>query len=373
MRIVITVPYGQRLGGAESMLWVLLRHLDRSQVDPHVVAFTAGPFEREIAALGVSTTVVSAGRLRQLHKASATVRAVARVLDRERPDLILNWLSKTQVYGAAAARLAGLGDRVVWWQHGMPNGHWIDRLATALPARAIGCSSQASATAQDRLWPHRQTFVVHPGIEAPSVASGEELDQLRESIGVPRDRVVVGIVGRLQPWKGQDRLLRALALLRARGFDVQGLIVGGDAYGLSPEYADALERIVIELNLEEAVTMTGHVDHVAPLVQLMDVLVNASDNEPFGIVLLEAMSLGVPVVAIANGGPLEIIEPHRSGALADSGDPQSLARALAGLVADPDLRRRLADEGKKTAERFSADHMAEEMQVNLERLVAQAP
>jgi glycosyltransferase involved in cell wall biosynthesis len=373
MRIVITVPYGQRLGGAESMLWVLLRHLDRSQIEPHVVALTPGPFEREIAELGVSTTVVSAGRLRQLHKASGVVRAVARLLERERPDLILNWLSKTQIYGAAAARLARLGDRVVWWQHGMPNGHWIDRLATALPARAVGCSSHASATAQDRLWPHRETFVVHPGIEPPSVASDEDLHLLRGRVGVPRDRVVVGIVGRLQPWKGQDRLLRAIALLRSRGFDVHGLIVGGDAYGLSPEYAGALERLVIDLGLEAAVTMTGHVDHVAPYVQLMDVLVNASESEPFGIVLIEAMSLGVPVVAIANGGPLEIIEPTRSGALADSGDPQSLARALAGLVSDPDLRRRLADEGRKTAEHFSADRMAKEMQMNLERLVEQAP
>jgi glycosyltransferase involved in cell wall biosynthesis len=167
--------------------------------------------------------------------------------------------------------------------------------------------------------------------------------------------------------------LRALALLRGQGLDVHGLIVGGDAYGLSPEYPAVLEHLVSDLGMGDAITMTGQVDHVVPYVQLMDVLVNASENEPFGIVLIEAMALGVPVVAVANGGPLEIIEPNRSGVLADTGAPEALAAALSGLVRDPELRRRLVTEGQKTAARFSAGRMAEEMQSNLEGLVARAP
>jgi glycosyltransferase involved in cell wall biosynthesis len=372
MRVVITMPWGERLGGAESMLWQLLSHLDQSRVAAHVVALEQGPFAREIAALGVDTTVVRAGRLRELHDAAGVARSVARLLRRERPDLVVNWSPKTQLYGASAARLAGLSDRVVWWQHAIPNGHWLDRLATALPARAVGCSSRASALAQARLWPHRPTFVVHPGIETPVKISESELDELRASLGVPGGRIVVGIVGRLQPWKGQDRLLRAVAQLRARGLDIHGLVVGGDAYGLSPAYAREIERLVDELDLSDAVTMTGQVGPVAPYIQLMDVLVNASVEEPFGIVLLEAMALGVPVVAVATGGPLEIIEPGHSGALAEGSDPDSLARALVPVVSDADLRRRFGDEGRRTAARFSAARMAEELQARLEGLVAQA-
>jgi len=354
------------------MLLGWLRHLDPAQVEPHVVALEPGPFEREIAALGIRTTVVAAGRLREPRSGAAAVRTVSRLLERERPDLIVNWIAKAQLYGGSAARLAGLSDRVVWWQHNISDGHWLDRLATALPARAVGCSSKASAIAQQQLWPHRPTFVVHPGIDPPRAASVPELDQLRVRLAIPRDRVVVGIVGRLQPWKGQDRLLRALALLRGRGFDVHGLIVGGDAHGLSPEYARGLDHLVGDLRLSEAVTMTGHVDHVAPYVQLMDVLVNASDREPFGIALLEAMALEVPVMAVASGGPLEIIEADHSGALADTPDPEAIAQVLARLVGDPDLRRRLAKQGRNAAARFSAARMAEEMQVRLEAFVAAA-
>jgi glycosyltransferase involved in cell wall biosynthesis len=373
MRIVVVMPWGERLGGAESMLWSLLRHLDRARVQPHVMALEHGPFEREIAALGISTSVAAAGRLRQPRRVAGTVRMAAGVLRRERPDLVINWSPKTQVYGGAAARLAGIADRVVWWQHGIPNGHWLDRLATTLPARAVGCSSHAAAEAQRRLWPHRPTFVVHPGIDSPRAVRAPELDELRGRLGIPSERMVIGIVGRLQPWKGQDRLLHAVALLRERGVDAHGLIVGGDAYGLSPEYARDLERLVRELEVASAVTMTGHVDDVAAYIQLMDVLVSASEEEPFGIVLLEAMALGVPVVAAAAGGPLEIIDPGRSGMLADSRDPEALASALARLAGDPDLRARLAEEGRRTAARFSGARMAEEMQARLEELLLRSP
>ncbi len=372
MRIVVVMPWGERLGGAESMLWSLLRHIDRSRTQPHVMTLARGPFEREIAALGISTSVVPAGRLRQPRSAAGTVRAAARVMRQERPDLIVNWSPKTQLYGGSAARVAGMSDRVVWWQHGIPDGHWLDRLATTLPARAVGCSSRVAAEAQQRLWPHRPTFVVHPGIEPPDVASGSEVEELRVRLGIPAGRVVVGIVGRLQPWKGQDRLLRALALLRSRGHDVYGLVVGGDAYGLSPEYARGLEQLVTDLGLTDSVTMTGQVEHVSPCVQLMDVLVSASDAEPFGIVLLEAMALGVPVVAIASGGPLEIIDPGRSGLLAESIDPEALAHTLAGPVGDPGLRERLAEGGRRRASHFSATRMAGELQDRLEELAGQA-
>jgi glycosyltransferase involved in cell wall biosynthesis len=292
------------------------------------------------------------------------------VLRRERPDLILNWSPKVQLYGAASARLAGLDDRVIWWQHGIPNGHWLDRVASMLPARAVGCSSQAAALAQDRLWPHRPTFVVHPGIDAPGPASRSEVDDLRAQLRIPPDRIVIGMVGRLQPWKGQDRLLHALVRLRGQGHDVHGLIVGGDAYDLSPEYARDLERLIGELALADAVTMTGHVDRVASYVQVMDVFVSASEGEPFGIVLLEAMALGVPVVAVASGGPLEIIDPGRSGVLAKGGDADALALALTEVVRDRDMRERLAGEGRRTAKHFSALRMAEEMQARWEGLVS---
>ena len=154
------------------------------------------------------------GRLRQLHRFAVTVRRLAAIMRARRPALILNWSAKTQLYGSCAALLAGMSSRVVWWQQSIPDGSALDRAATMLPARAILCYSESAARAQRRMRPVRDTFPIAAGSAVPRYA-GEPV-----AIELPAGVPVVGIVGRLEPWKGQDRLLRAQALLRARGFEL---------------------------------------------------------------------------------------------------------------------------------------------------------
>jgi len=181
---------------------------------------------------------------------------------------------------------------------------------------------------------------------------------------------VVGLVGRLQPWKGQDRLLRAQALLSERGYIIHTVLVGGDAYDRSPEYAQMLPSLVSELNLTEAVTLTGQVPDAGPYMNQMDILVNASDPEPFGIVLLEAMARGIAVVAVNSGGPAEFIEHGKTGFLAHSGEPSALADAIVPLLESSALRRAIAQAGR---ERFTEDFtdvaMRKRFFHNLEQLV----
>jgi glycosyltransferase involved in cell wall biosynthesis len=367
--VVFTVPWGERLGGAENMLWTFLRHVDRAAVEPIVVFLEDGPFARELAASGIRTVVLPAGRLRQLRRALATVRSLAALLRRARPDLVVNWTSKTHLYGAPAAVLAGVGDRVVWWQHGIPRGHWMDRAATVLPALAVGCSSQACASRQEEVRPRRRTFVVHPGIAPSHPLRDEERLQLRRHLGIRDDAAVVGIVGRLQPWKGQHRVLRAVARLRRRGFRVHALVVGGDAHGRSPEYEPYLRSLADELDLVGAVAFTGHVPDPVPYLSAMDVMVNASDDEPFGLVLVEAMALGIAVVAVDSGGPSEIVERGESGVLVETSDENALVEALEMLLDDPRRRRRLAERAtERFHSRFTATRMTEQLTRELDRL-----
>jgi glycosyltransferase involved in cell wall biosynthesis len=368
MKLLVTVPWGERVGGAENMLFLFLRHLDRTRIEPVVVFFQHGPFEREVASLGIETVVIPAGRLRELGRATRAVQAVGSLLRAERPDLVLNWSAKTHVYGASGAAAAGMAHRVVWWQHGIPNGHWLDRVATALPARAIGCSSVQSSHAQGRLRPRRRRFVVHPGIDAPTI-DGAGRRAVRRELALPEDRLVVGIIGRLQPWKGQHRLLHALAHLRQRGHEVHGLIVGGDTLNLSPQYESYLHQLTDDLDLGPCVTFTGHVPDGWRYLPAMDVFVNASKDEPFGLVLLEAMAAGTPPVAFDSGGPREIIEPGRSGLLVTKETDEALAAAIESLAIDPELRRRLGNAARRRFEsRFTAQRMTQELENRLEAL-----
>jgi glycosyltransferase involved in cell wall biosynthesis len=106
----------------------------------------------------------------------------------------------------------------------------------------------------------------------------------------------------------------------------------------------------------------------------MDLLVNASDHEPFGIVLLEAMAQGVPVLAVADAGPREIVVPGESGLLVPSSRPEALAEALRPLLTDPELRLRLGRGGRdRVRERFTAEQMADRLQSKLEGLAGSSP
>ena len=354
MKLVITAPWGRRLGGAEQSHWTFLRHVDRSEIAPMVVFLEPGPFVDDVAGLGIATVVIPTGRLREIRRTARSIVRLARLLRREQPDHVLSWTTKSHVSAATAAVLAGYGARCSWWQHGFTSGALLDRVATALPTRAVFCPSLASAESQQRLWPRRRTIVVHPCVEIPPDSPTDATAVL----GLASHSFLVGIVGRLQPWKRQDLVIEATAELARRGVDVHLLVVGGEAHGLSPEYAPALGALVARLGLEDHVTFTGHVQDPVPYVRAMDVLVNASAREPFGLVLLEAMAVSTPVVAFAAGGPLEIVEPEVSGVLL-SGEPRAaLVDALARLAADPQLRRRLAEAGR---DRFDAEFSAERL------------
>jgi glycosyltransferase involved in cell wall biosynthesis len=323
------------------MLQAILDGAQSSGHELEPVFFEEGPWADELREAGFRVEVIRAGHLREVHRWAMTVARLARLLRRRRPDLILNWAAKTQLYGSPAAILAGMPGRVLWWQQGIPDGFWLDRLATRLPARAIGCYSEAAARAQRTLSPRRETFAVAAGTASPNGSRERVLLDL--PAGVP----VVGLVGRLQPWKGQDRLLQAQAILRRRGHEMHQVIVGGDAYGLSADYAASLPGLVERLGLRDAVTMTGQVPDAGPYIEQLDILVNASDPEPFGIVLLEAMARGVAVVAVKSGGPAEFIEDRATGILARSGEPEALADALEPLILSSALRRSLAEAGRE--------------------------
>jgi len=368
VRIVITVPWGERLGGAEAMLQGVLDGAGEGEHELEPVFFQDGPWVQELRDVGLRVEVIPSGRLRQAHKWLTTVLALARLFRERQPDVILNWSAKTQLYGSPAAVLAGMRKRVVWWQQAIPERGWLDGSATLLPAAAIGCYSQVSQRAQARLFPRRRTFTVAAGSPVPE--GGSRAPELELPEGVP----VVGLVGRLQPWKGQDQLLRAHAILRGRGRILHTVIVGGDSYGLSPEYAASLEPLTRELGIADEVTMTGEVPDAGPYIERMDILVNASDPEPFGIVILEGMARGVAVVAVNSGGPAEFVEPGVTGMLAKSGRAADLADALEPLLVSGERRAQIGAAGRgRFLEEYTTAAMRRRFFARLREAVAAEP
>lgn len=172
-----------------------------------------------------------------------------------------------------------------------------------------------------------------------------------------RQPPVIGAMGRFVAKKGFDVFIRALALLKQEGIAFRALI-GGDG-----EEKETLHALVQELRLAEQVTFTGWVKDKQAFYRDIDIFCVPSLHEPFGIVLLEAFSAGVPVVATDSEGPSEIIEPGFSGLLAEKGNARALADQLSHLLKDDALAQKISEQAfLKVKKHYSMEVVGERIE-----------
>ena len=167
----------------------------------------------------------------------------------------------------------------------------------------------------------------------------------------------VGIVGRLDPWKGQHVFLQAFAKAFPDGRE-EAILVGTSLFG-AEEYREQLERQAADLGLDGRVDFRGFRRQVEDELRRLDVLVHASTiPEPFGQVVVEGMAMGLPVVAADAGGPAEVIADGVNGLLYPPGDVDELAILLRRLATDAALRERLGEAARVRAEDFTGERIA---------------
>ncbi|RJP77680.1 MAG: glycosyltransferase family 1 protein [Candidatus Zixiibacteriota bacterium] len=207
---------------------------------------------------------------------------------------------------------------------------------------------------------------------------GLEPDRLRERagdpaatrrrFGLPEAAFLVGLVGRLEENKGQEVLLRAFARIQGRRPDVH-LLMAGEPPPENPGYDRYLERLAQDLGVAERTHFAGFQVDTAPLFAALDVSVLASREEAFGLVLLEAMAQGVPIVATRAGGVPEIVQDGVNGLLIGR-DEAELAAALERLRDDPDLRRRLGQAGLRIVrEKFRLEDHLRALEGHFEEII----
>jgi glycosyltransferase involved in cell wall biosynthesis len=358
VKILMVMPLAEQRGGAELLLSHLMREGDSLGVCWRVVLLQEGPMAAQFRALGIPTTVVRAGRLRQGRRFVAGVLRIAAMARRERADLIFGWMTSAHLYGSLAGLMSGIPS--LWFQHGFPSERsGMDRAATMLPARGILTCSKAVAQAQAQLRPSRPTRVVYPGVELNRFdpASLPTPLEARRRLGLPTRGPLIGIVGRLQRWKGMHVLVQAMPEVLRPYPSAHCVIVGGN-HALEPDYPTYLNDQIAALGLGGRVTLVGLRRNVPDWMQAMDIIVHASDREPFGMAVVEAMALGKPVVAGDTGGPTEIVTDGVTGLLTPYGDAAALTAAILRYLDDRELARRVGAAARERALQFSTRRFA---------------
>ncbi len=351
MRALVVMPLATPLGGGEQMLRQLLRHGRDSGVHWRVIYLREGPMVAETRALGVKVDVIDAGRFRDPVKRLTAVRRVAAIAREWHADLIVGWMVAGQLTAGPAGVIVGVP--VVWYQVGTPRPDWLDRVATALPARGVIVLSKEGAAAQARVWPRRSQRLVYPGasLDAFNPEALPAPSAIRAALGLPAHGPIVGIVARLQRWKGVHVFVDAVALAMQSHPDLFAVVVGGE-HETERGYGEELAARARQLGIDARIRFAGFQPNVPEWMQAMDIVVHASDREPFGIVVIEAMSLGKPVVAGSAGGPAEIITEGVDGLLTPYGDAPALATAISRVLDDPALAARLGSAARIRAADF---------------------
>lgn len=187
--------------------------------------------------------------------------------------------------------------------------------------------------------------------------TGARVARVAESVPLASGEPLIACVGRLSPGKGQEILVDAIALLRQRGVPSRALLVG-DVYGHESRFRRRLESRIAHYGLEDFISLVGERRDALELMAQSDIVAIPSVHpESFGMVVIEAMALGRPVVAADAGGPSEIITDSVDGLLVPAGDARALAAALERLVRDPVAARFMGETARVTACRFSPDTM----------------
>jgi glycosyltransferase involved in cell wall biosynthesis len=354
--VAIVVPFGNQQGGAEAMLMYLLRENVASPlVDFSCFFLKNGPMVDYVKAMGYRVTVIDAGRLSDLRRYARTVWRLRREMHRQGVESVLSWMTKAQLYAGPAS--LGLGVQVFWFQHGITSGGWMDRLAGILPTTAIFAYSKTAATAQLKISPRRYVLVCYPAVDLARLEQARQMGQAywRSQLGIPVNVPVIGMVARMERWKGIDVFIRAAIKLAQQHPNLHAFVVGGE-HPLDPDYACELRDLAKQAGLGDRLRLAGQrpLEEVAGWWCACDVALHSNIGaEPFGMGIVEAMAMERPVCASALGGPMESIQNGVNGFLCAPNDADGLVRVVQDLLADPERRQALGRTARRRANDFS--------------------
>jgi len=378
MKILFYNHTGQA-SGAERLLLMILARIDRDNFNPIVVCPDQDSLSSLVAKLGVPVETIAGlearftWRVGQLARYCKSFFEVTRQLRAKaaaiKPDLI--HANSIRAGLVATAATLGLGTRVVWHLHDLLPRHPLSVLirlfALVSPNTRMIAVSEAVATNFSGRFSHRlknRIVVILNAIDLDSFSPDHTAKRrIRKELRVRESDPLIGIVGQITPRKGQLELVRAFAGALTRIPRTVLVVAGAPLFNRDDEYRIAVDQVAAERGVRDRVRMLGARSDIGAIMQALDLLIVNSTAEPFGLVILEAMACGTPVLAAAVDGIPEIIEHGKNGWLVPSRDEGALAEAIIQLNRDPELRARLAQQGKQhVAAHFSADRYLRELQ-----------
>lgn len=365
-RSILYLHTTSEVGGSDVSLLRLVERLDRTRFHPVVALPASGPLVGRLEAAGCEVLIEPCLRkltrrrgptylLRVLLNYPRAVARLARLVSARRIELV-HTNTIHNLYGIGAAIVTRRPHvwhvREIIWQSGAIRR--LERWLARWSDRVIVTSGAVGQVFETRRGRHvANVRRIANGVDLVAFAPGPPSERMRAELGAEPHTPVVGVVCRLDAWKGVDVFLRAVARLRALGHRARFVVVGGAIEGQEP-YARELEALARDLGLLDVVQFMGWRYEPSDMPDVYRafslVVLPSRQPEPFGLVLIEAMATGLPVIATDQGGPREVCVDGETGLLVPPNDPDRLADAMRWVLDHPDRAHAMGQAGRRRAE-----------------------
>ena len=312
-------------------------------------------------------------RFRNVLALAAAVRWLTSVA-RETGAAVLHSTHTAHLYASPVALFLRLPE--VWHMHDTPQPRpdLIERLQRRLPTSHAIFTTRAVAAAHLKLAAGPHSIIAPVCVDPAALAAHPDAPDVLTRLGIPCDGPLLLTIARLQEHKGHADLLAAAVPVLALHANATFVIVGKASGADQTAYLNRLRATADQLGIASQVVFTGFVSDadLAALHRRATALVHPARSEGYGLVLLEAMGSGLPVIAAAAAGPAEVVRDGDNGLLVPVADPPALATAIHRLLTDPALRDRLIAGGLRASVATSASTMTEQT-IDVFRRLADCP
>lgn len=343
---VLHLCSGNLYGGVETLLVALARYRDVcSDMEPVFTVCFEGRLSQELTAAGVAVHNVGSVRVRNPISVWRARNNLRQFLLHAQVDVVISHSDWTRAILGPVVRDVGIP--LVYWLHGSPSGrHWLERWAMRTSSDFAICNSRFTAGLLSGLDPAVPKEVIYNAVPPPETKlSGTARSELRKRFGASDDSVVILQVSRMESLKGHRSHIAALALIKDNPRWICWL-VGGPQRPVEQPYFEDLQRLVAQHKLEHRVQFLGPRSDVIHLMAAADIFCQPNEGpESFGMVFVEALWAGLPVVTSAIGGAKEIISNSGCGILIEPKDSVALAGSLGRLIMDDRLRSQMGANG----------------------------
>ncbi|BCM90191.1 alpha-D-kanosaminyltransferase [Abditibacteriota bacterium] len=370
---VLYLNHSAQMSGAEASLRSLLWGLRRADapIDPLIALPSEGPLTSLLRDEGWSVTLAP---LRRLHRPRGLIDTMASLLHvlQTAPHicrLAQGAHAKIIHSNSTTAHLVGglagekTGKPALWHCRDLVP---LAKMAPQLSSKAtkiVAISNCVADSLERDGVPRDKIRVIFNGID-PDEWRPRERSVMRELLAIPEDAFVFGVMGQLVPWKNHHAFIEAAAkLAQDEGCShARFVIIGGDLWGEQQSYVNQLRDDVKKSELAGRFNFVPHQSDGADAMAALDCLVHPALDEPFGRVVMEAMAMNKPVIAMNENGPREIVRSEEDGLLVE---PEKLAEAMKRVLLDADLREHLSRNARPSVEsRFHiADHASKMLEL----------